>query len=224
MLVLGLIGAGVYGLTRPGTTTSSASKGTVALVPATHHAATSLAPTTTLPSARPTVKPPPAGALALQLRPVTRAAGCSNVGKRKFVSIDGSLVAVNPATAKPTVMQVPTVSGQPNTCIAVGPAFATAWSGDVTDVAVQAIAGTTVPTATTATGAPVHLVFYLGSGAVNDPTTLSEAMDAKVSVVVIAQGVDIGTAVVTKRSFVTITAAPLVATFIREQLLPRQHS
>jgi hypothetical protein len=115
-------------------------------------------------------------------------------------------------------MQVPSVAGQPSSCIAVGHAFATAWSRDVASVAVKAISGAT------GSGAPVHLVFSLTRGAVSDAATMKAALARKVTVVVIAQGVDVGTVVIGKPSLVTLTVAPLIATFLREQLLPHQHT
>jgi hypothetical protein len=218
VVVLCLIGGAVYGVLRKsGGSSSSAASSTIQRVAggAVHHSDSTVQSTTTTLQQKPIIKQPPIGALALQLRGNVGPADCSHASLH-LVSVNGVLVAVNPPEKQPAVMHVPGAGQTP--CVGVGTAFATAWSGVVTNVSIRAIPGSNPRSG------PVHLVFSLTAGGVDDQTAFNEAAAGKLTIAVIGQGVDLGTAVVTKGRVVTITAAPLTALFVREQFLPPKHS
>jgi hypothetical protein len=214
VLVIGLLGGGVYAaLGSRGSPSDSAGRSSATATSALHAGpAKSTTTTTTVPPPTTTVAQPPPGAFSLQLRSITGAASCSLKTKLGVVFNNGTLELVNPSASKVAVMQVP----NSDACIAVGPAFATPWSGNVTGVSVQAITGSGAPPSSSS----VHLVLGLKPGAVDDATTLDEAVAGKLTVAVLGQGTDYGTAVVTKHLIVTLTVSPLLATLVREQLLP----
>jgi anti-sigma factor RsiW len=164
------------------------------------------------------MKPPPPGALALQLRADTGQTRCSEVGRLGEVAVDGKLVVVNPAASKPAVVRLPVAAGQPKMCIGVGPAFATAWSADISQVTIEPALGSSTPATTTSAARKVDVVVALASNAVTDSVTLDEALHRRLTVEVIAQGVDLGTAVVTRGPVVTLAVGQSVATFLRDQL------
>jgi hypothetical protein len=224
VMVVALVGGGAYlvvgsTINGSGGSSSAASTSLAQLPPAAGDTGTLHSPPTTLPKPK-AVEQPPAGALVLQLRSTAGPVSCSEKTPIGVVFKDGTLQRVDPSPTKPAVMQVPGGSG---VCIEVGAAFATAWSGDVIDVSVRAITGPDAPTST-ASGVPVHLVFTLEPAAIADAATMSSALAGRLTVSVIGQGADLGTATVTKGSVVTLTASNFVATLLRELLLPHKAS
>jgi len=218
VLVIGLLGGGVYAAigTRgtSGSNSEAALKSAATTTQGVSHSGSTIPATTTTtrPPAGTIAAQPPAGAFSLQLRSITSSASCSDKTKLGVVFNNGTLELVNPPAGKIAVMQVP----NSDSCIAVGQAFASPWSGNVTAVSVQAITGAGAPPSTSA----VNLVLSLKAAAIDDRTTLADVLAGKATVAVIGQGTDYGTAAVTKHLVVTLTVSPLLATFIREQLLP----
>jgi len=216
VLCLGAVGGGLYGVIRSshGGTSASAMR-EASLGKAAHNAAGTSHPKGAV-NPNELVKQPPRGTLALELRPRTGPAPCSEL-RRQTLSVEGSPVVVNPAAGKAAVMQVPIAAGQPRTCIGVGPAFAIAWSADVSQVTIRAISGSGTP----AGGAvsTVDLAVALAPDAVTEPAILQEALKGMLTVEVIAQGVDLGTATITKGPVVTFAVSRLLATFLHLRLV-----
>jgi hypothetical protein len=218
VLVLGAIGGGVYGVVRSG---NHASASRAASLPPSQYGIGANSTTSVPPNA--IGKTPPFGDLALQLRAYTGAASCSKATAPEVIHVDGRRLVVNPPAPKALVTQLPASAGHAPTCVAVGPAFATLWTGDVSGVTIEPVAGSsassTLPGSTTAHGDTVDLVVALAASADADAPTLNSVINGKLTVEVMAQGVDVGEARVTKGPVVVLPASRSVATSLRDGLL-----
>ncbi len=159
---------------------------------------------------------PPATALSLQLRPRLGSASCTKLA-RHLESVDGVLVAASPSASAGAVMALPTSTPQAPACVNVGSAFAIAWSGDIARVTVKPLSPTSVSTSAPA-GNLVQVVIDLKSRAVTSISGLTAAENAETTTDVVAQGIDLGTAVVSIGPVVTLTVTQSVATFLQDQL------
>jgi hypothetical protein len=211
VLVLGGIGAGVAVLL------SSSHHQVTALG---HHPTETSSPssghsTTTLPVVNGGNAGPAIVALSLQLRLDTGPASCTKVS-RHLQNVHGVLVALNPKGSASAVAALPG-SGPTATCATLGPAFAAVSSADITHLSIQPISGTP-PSSTTASGSPVNVVIDVAPTAFTNATTLGAAERSGSTTDVLAQGADLGTAVVTNGTVVTLVVSSAVAKFLRENL------
>jgi len=174
---------------------------------------------TTVPKAG-TAPAPPASALALQLRPQLGSASCTKL-VRHLESVNGVLVVTNPPATDAAVMATPQSTAQAPSCINVGSAFATAWSGDVTHVSIAPAGSASTSSSSSASSGPAYdVVIEVSPGAVTDAKDLSRAEAGLATTAVIAQGIDLGTATLAKGPVITLLVSQSVATFLNQQLRP----
>jgi hypothetical protein len=211
VLIVGAVGGGIYGLIRADDNSSSSASAGRAAFPAQRGV---------LPSPKSTpASRPPLGAFVLQLRTSTGRAPCSKALQPEVESIGGTRVVVDPPAADAAVMYVPAAAGQAKTCIGVAPAFVSLWSADISQVTIEPVAGPRVPASTPAAGPAVDLVVALAPAAITDSSTLEKALKGELTVEAIAQGVDLGTAKVTKGPVATLTVSRSAAASLRDRLL-----
>jgi anti-sigma factor RsiW len=211
VLVLGGIGAGVAALLSSSPHQASALD---------HHPTQTSAPssphsTTTVPVVNGGNAGPAAVALSLQLRLDTGPASCAKVS-RHLENVHGVLVALNPRASSSAVSALPG-SGPTATCATLGPAFATLSSADITHLSIQPVSGTP-PSSANASGTPVDVVIDVKPTAFTSSATLGAAERSGSTTEVLAQGADLGTAVVTNGTVVTLAVSSPVAKFLRENL------
>jgi hypothetical protein len=211
VLVLGGVGAGAAVLLSSHHHPVSAlhSNTTVTSSPSAGHSAT------TVPVVNGGSAGPAAVALSLQLRLKTAPASCTKVS-RHLENVHGVLVALNPKDSASVVAALPG-SSPTATCATLGPAFGTLSSADITHLSIQPVSGTT-PSSTTASGPPVDVVIAVAPSAFANATSLSAAEASGSTTEVLAQGADLGTAVVTNGTSVTLQVSSAVAIFLRENL------
>lgn len=155
---------------------------------------------------------PVIGAFELQLRTVTGPASCTKA-VRHVATVGGVSVAVNPPAPERTVLR--TAAGGPATCVAVGPAFATIWSGNVAAVSVGDVA--TPASSTAPAGAQAELVIRLAPGTLGG-AALKTAETPGVSLAAVAAGSDIGGAHVGGGPVVTIQLSRAMALLVARGL------
>jgi hypothetical protein len=204
VLILGAVGGGIYGMIRMDRSQSASAE------------RSGFPPQNALGSPKSTAsQPPPLRAFVLQLRASTGSAPCAKAFRPEVESIGGTPVVVDPPAAKGAVMQAPAAVGRVKTCIGVGPAFASLWSADVSRVTIERASGPGVPAA----GPAFDIALALAPTAVTDSPALEQALKGELIVEAIEQGVDLGTATVTKGPVATLTVTHSVATFLRNRLL-----
>jgi len=214
VLILGALGGAGYAVAHSYAGRSGASSAATSMVAGSpHYGTTGTGPNSTQPSS--TVVQPPIGTFALQLRGEIGPAPCSRVASH-VDEVNGELIVVNPPAGQSAVMALPSAAGQPGTCVSVGPAFATAWSGDVSKVTVTPTAAS--PPATAAAGPVVDVTIGLKSGAVSDEARFQAAVGGRLTVEVIGRGTDYGTAVVEAGQVFVLRVSKSVVTFLTEQL------
>jgi hypothetical protein len=126
-----------------------------------------------------------------------------------LIDVNGVLEAVNPPGQSDAVLPLPAAPGVTTTCVAVGPAFTTAWSKTVVSVA------------SSGTGSTIELSLVLRPSAITNAPRLADAMAGRFAVEVLSQGEDIGRAVLSHSKagpVVKLTVTPQVATSLKQQL------
>ena len=164
------------------------------------------APSSTLPYGG--VGGPVVGVFQLQLRRQVGAASCTKVA-RHVATVGG----VNPPAGEGAVMRA--AGGRPSTCVALGPAFATIWSGNVATVSVRDV--TTPASATTPGGTQADVVIRLMAGTLG-PAALKTAETPGVTLAAVASGSDLGSGRVSSGQVVTIRLSRPTALLVAREL------
>ncbi|HXY44059.1 MAG TPA: hypothetical protein VEH29_07715 [Acidimicrobiales bacterium] len=194
-----------------GTTTQKITGGSARLTPTTLMTPTTLTTPTTSRSRGATASPG-VGALTLQLRPETGAASCGKA-LRYLEDVNGNLEVVNPPATKSAVVAV--AGSAASRCLTVGPAFATLWSGNVTRVGVTP--AQVAPSSGATSGAVVDIVVNIAPATLANSSGLNAARAGGEAIQVIAQGTDLGTAIISSGTAIAFQVSRSMATFLVRQ-------
>ena len=221
VLLLGALGGGLAAVlrsnhtSRPSAGVAPTTRSRITARPATTGPTVNGGPsTTTLPRGRP-IAGAAVGSLELQLRAETGPASCAEKVARHLENVNGVLFFANPPAARSAVIAA-VRTGATTACVNVGPAFATLWSGNITHLSVTA--AQPAPAATTNAGSIVDVVIDVDPSAISSVADMMQAENGHEAIEVIAQGADLGTAVIAKGPVVALPVTRSVAAFLARQL------